>query len=74
MRRRRYTAGKTFPQFKKNDLLLDGVIRNLEIIGEASKKLNEHHDITPKKQIDRKLSCVSAPVEFHELIETHVIG
>ena len=29
----------TLLQFKKNELVIDGVIRNLEIIGEASKNI-----------------------------------
>jgi uncharacterized protein with HEPN domain len=33
----RFTDGLTYDQFKKNDLVYDAVLRNLEIIGEASK-------------------------------------
>ena len=29
----------TLPQFKKNELVIDAVIRNFEIIGEASKNI-----------------------------------
>lgn len=35
----KYTRGKTYHQFKANELLQDGVVRNLEIIGEAAGKL-----------------------------------
>ncbi len=34
-----YTKGKSQQEFIKNSLLVDGVIRNLEIIGEAVKKI-----------------------------------
>lgn len=34
-----YTAGKTFEEFVKNQMLIDAVIRNLEIIGEATKNI-----------------------------------
>ena len=34
-----YTAGKTFEEFKGNQMLMDAVIRNLEIIGEATKNI-----------------------------------
>lgn len=34
-----YVDGITFAQFKKNELVVDAVIRNLEIIGEASKNI-----------------------------------
>ena len=37
----RYTVKKTFAEFKKDELLVDGVIRNLEIIGEAAKNIPE---------------------------------
>jgi uncharacterized protein with HEPN domain len=33
----RYTAGQTFEQFEENDILVDAVVRNLEVIGEAAK-------------------------------------
>jgi uncharacterized protein with HEPN domain len=35
----KYTKGLSHFEFKKNSLVIDGVVRNLEIIGEASKKL-----------------------------------
>ena len=35
----KYTKHLSFRSFKKSDLVIDGVIRNLEIIGEAAKKL-----------------------------------
>ena len=34
-----YIIDLTINQFKKNDLIIDAVIRNLEIIGEASKSI-----------------------------------
>ena len=36
---RRYTKGLDFDSFAQNDLTVDAVVRNLEIIGEAAKKL-----------------------------------
>jgi len=46
----RYTKGLNWNQFKKNEMAVDAVIRNLEIIGEASKNIpisirNLHRDI-----------------------------
>ena len=35
-----YTKNKTFSEFQKNSLLQDGVVRQLEIIGEAAKQLS----------------------------------
>ncbi len=35
----RYTRGLNFEEFSNNELIQDGVIRNLEIIGEAVKNL-----------------------------------
>jgi|SRR3989338_8597126 len=35
----RYTKGLTYKEFIKNDLIVDGVVRNLEIIGEAVKHI-----------------------------------
>jgi uncharacterized protein with HEPN domain len=33
----RYTAGVTFDQFEANEMVLDAVVRNLEIVGEATR-------------------------------------
>lgn len=35
----KYTEGKVYDDFIENDLLVDGVIRNLEVIGEAVKNI-----------------------------------
>jgi uncharacterized protein with HEPN domain len=34
-----YVEGKTFEQFAKNTLVIDAVVRNFEIIGEATKHI-----------------------------------
>lgn len=36
-----YIEGMTLNQFKKNELVIDAVIRNFEIIGEASKNISK---------------------------------
>lgn len=38
----RYTAGLSFAQFENNDLVIDAVVRNLEVIGEAAKYIPPH--------------------------------
>lgn len=38
---KRYTKGLTYEAFTGNDMVIDAVIRNLEIIGEASKNVSE---------------------------------
>ncbi|MBI3252564.1 MAG: DUF86 domain-containing protein [Candidatus Omnitrophica bacterium] len=35
----KYTGGKTLRQLKRDELVIDGVVRNLEILGEASKNI-----------------------------------
>ncbi|MFN0118541.1 MAG: DUF86 domain-containing protein [Elusimicrobiota bacterium] len=37
----RFVLGKTFEDFQGDDLLIDGVTRNLEVIGEAAKQIPE---------------------------------
>lgn len=39
----RYTAGMNEAAFLVDDLVQDGVIRNIEIIGEASRNIARHH-------------------------------
>ncbi len=52
----RYTTDLTYESFTKNELVVDAVIRNLEIIGEASRNTPEnvrdkYHDIPWKRMI-----------------------
>lgn len=35
----RYCDGLDFEQFRNNDLVVDAVVRNIEVIGEAAKKI-----------------------------------
>ncbi|MHC1597099.1 MAG: HepT-like ribonuclease domain-containing protein [Methermicoccaceae archaeon] len=37
----RYTSSLSFEEFAKSEMVIDAVVRNLEIIGEASKRLPE---------------------------------
>ena len=52
----KYTHGLNVTQFKKNELIIDAVIRNLEIIGEASNSIpsatqHEYHHIPWRQMI-----------------------
>ncbi len=38
---REYVAGKSYDEFTQNSLIVDGVVRELEIIGEASSNITE---------------------------------
>ena len=49
-----YTVGHDFESFSKDPMRVDAVIRNLEVIGEATKKVpeevrNEHPEVEWKK-------------------------
>ena len=51
---KKYTRNLTFEELTKDELVLDGVVRNLEIIGEAVKQIpaeikNKNPDIEWKK-------------------------
>jgi len=37
----RYTKDLTFDEFLENELVMDGVVRNFEIIGEAANKISD---------------------------------
>ena len=50
----KYTKGFTLGKLKKNNLTIDGVVRNLEIVGEAAKKIptnirKDYSDVEWKK-------------------------
>lgn len=56
---RRYFQGKTYKDFQKDELLQDAVVRNLEIIGEAARKISlnfkqEHPAIPWRKLIAQR--------------------
>jgi len=50
-----YSKGVSFQEFQQRDLLQDGVIRQLEIIGEAARNLSAdfctHYPEVPRSQI-----------------------
>ena len=53
----KYSKDLTFEDFSKNDLIQDGVVRNLEIIGEAVKNIpleirSKKPEINWKKLLD----------------------
>lgn len=53
---RRYTKGKTFEDFIADDMMYYAVVKNIEILGEASNMLTEEfrkeHPQTPWKQVN----------------------
>ena len=53
---RRYTKGKTFEDFITDDMMYYAVVKNIEILGEASNMLTEEfrtdHPQTPWKQVN----------------------
>ncbi len=55
----RYIEGVSFEEFGENDMMVDAVVRELEIIGEASKNLSEafcqsHPDISLRDAVDMR--------------------
>ena len=52
----RYTKGKNFEDFIADDMMYYAVVKNIEILGEASNMLNEEfrqaHPKTPWKQVN----------------------
>lgn len=52
----RYTKGKTFDDFIADDMMYYAVVKNIEILGEASNMLTEEfrqaHPNTPWKQVN----------------------
>ncbi|MCD6513515.1 MAG: DUF86 domain-containing protein [Candidatus Odinarchaeota archaeon] len=37
----KYTENLSYEDFKKNDMVIDAVVRNIEILGEASKSISD---------------------------------
>ena len=52
----RYTKGKNFEDFIADDMMYYAVVKNIEILGEASNMLTEEfrqaHPKTPRKQVN----------------------
>lgn len=53
---KRYTSGKTFEDFITDDMMYYAVVKNIEILGEASNMLTDEfrneHPQTPWKQVN----------------------
>lgn len=52
----RYTEGLNFEKFQNNEMVIDAILRNLEVIGEAARRIpdevrNKHKDIPWKRMI-----------------------
>ncbi len=61
----KYTAELSFDDFIENELVQDGVVRNLEVIGEAVKKIPE--DVRrDKPQIDWRKIAGLRDILIHE--------
>ncbi|MCK4463355.1 MAG: DUF86 domain-containing protein [Candidatus Omnitrophica bacterium] len=61
----KYTKGLNFLDFKKNNLIIDAVVRNLEIIGEAAKNIPPNlRNKAP--QIEWKKICGLRDILAHE--------
>ncbi len=41
----KYTKNLSYENFCRNDIIIDAVVRNIEIIGEASKRISEEFKI-----------------------------
>ena len=37
----KYTKDLSYEDFRRNDIVIDAVVRNIEILGEASKRISE---------------------------------
>ena len=59
----RYCAGLDFAAFCANELIIDGVVRNIEVIGEAAKKVppavQQCHPRLPWSQMYRMRNRIS---------------
>jgi uncharacterized protein with HEPN domain len=71
---RAYTKNVAANEFPRNDMLVDAVVRNLEIIGEASSKLavsfrNEHNDIEWWKIIGMRNRIIHA----YDMVDQEIV-
>lgn len=67
----RFVSGKNFGNFEHNDLLIDGVTRNLEVIGEAAKQIPE--DFRKRyKQINWNQVVGFRNIAIHEYFEVDI--
>lgn len=71
---RRYTRGKTFEDFIADDMMYYAVVKNIEILGEASNMLTEEfrkkHPQTPWKQVNGMRNYI-----IHEYfqVDNHIV-
>lgn len=71
---RRYTRGKTFEDFIADDMMYYAVVKNIEILGEASNMLTEEfrekHPQTPWKQVNGMRNYI---VHEYFQVDNHVV-
>lgn len=71
---RRYTEGLTFAQFRSQDIVVDAVVRNLEIIGEAAKHLPEEaKGLTPTVEWSKAAGFRDVIAHGYFGLDLHVI-
>ena len=67
----RFVSGKTFEDFENDDLLIDGVTRNLEVIGEAAKQIPDEFR-SQHKEINWTQVVGFRNIAIHEYFEVDI--
>ena len=69
-----YTEGKSFEEFIASDILVDAVIRNIEVMGEAANRLPEHFlQKHPEIRWNKIISTRNRLIHGYDSIENEVI-
>ena len=70
----RYTDGLTFDKFRSQDMVIDAVVRNLEIIGEAAKHLpTEARDLMPDVDWSKAIGFRDVIAHGYFGLDLHII-
>jgi len=70
----RYTKGMTLETFRKDELVFDAVVRNLEIIGEAAKHLTlEIHEMMPEVEWSKAAAFRDVIAHGYFGLNVHII-
>ena len=70
----RFTQDLSFEEFAQDELVIDGVLRNLEIIGEAARNIpNEVREIYPKVPWTRMVGLRNIVIHAYFKVDLSII-
>ncbi len=69
----KYTKNLSYENFCRNDIIIDAVVRNIEIIGEASKRISEEFKMKYQEVEWREISRTRDKIIHYYFVDISII-